>query len=189
MIQMTAGLSIGTVKLKDVHAIIKYFDEQHSEFANAAVKVHRKTVFEVLIYLLRLCPVLTGRLRGSWTPFLDKYGKQSSYAKFLNDRSLAGGRPKSMVGRAGAAIQDALGMGAVDQGKREGFFTDGPLITNVGTNVVYAEAVNQKSHYMDRTLAQAQMLVNRNFENFIKAAREKGWIPTDFKDDPETGGI
>ncbi len=189
MIKVQASLIARDVTLRNatMGEIAKWFDGQHVKFERAALMVHRKTVFEILIYLIRLTPVVTGRLRGSWTPFLDKYGKQSFYARYLNDRSLAGGRPKTIGGQVMATLGGVLGMSAVAQGKRLGFFMDNALLTTVGSNVVYGAKVDESSHYMTKTAAQAQLLINQNFENFVEASTKSGWIP-DLKDDPTGGG-
>ncbi len=191
MIKVQAALTAPEVHVKaeTLQEIFKYFDGLHLKFERAALMIHRKTVFEILIYLIRLTPVVTGRLRGSWTPFLDKYGKQSFYARYLNDRALSGGRPKTITGRAMATLGGVVGMSAVDEGKRLGFYLDNALLTTVGSNVVYAGSVNQKSHYLDKTVAQAQTLINKNFESFLEASRKAGWIPNDLNDDPDSAQV
>lgn len=189
MIRIQAALDAPEVHVKSetLQEVFKYFDGLHLKFERAVLMVHRKSVFEILIYLIRLTPVVTGRLRGSWTPFLDKYGKQSFYARYLNDRSIAGGRPKTVTGRALAVLGGVVGLSAVDEGKRLGFYLDNALLTTVGTNVVYAGSVNQQSHYLDKTVAQAQLLINKNLEGFVEASRKAGWIPT-LSDNPTNEG-
>jgi hypothetical protein len=187
MIAITATMTTHNAELKDdtLQAMVKYFDGAHVEFEKAALKVHRKTVFEILITLIRFTPVLTGRLRGSWTPYLDRFGKQSSYARYLNDKSLVRNRPTSALAKGAAAIKKVLGIDEVSQGKSQGFFMDSGLVTTVGSNVEYAAKINAQSHYLDRATEDANRIINANFEQFLKAAREAGWIPTDFSDEPK----
>jgi hypothetical protein len=179
-------MTTATAELKDdtLRQMVKYMDGQHVEFEKAALKVHRKTVFEILIQLLRYTPVDTGRLRGSWTPYLDRWGKQASYRRFLSDKTLVRSRPKSALGRAAAAVRRVLKLDSISEGKREGFFRESALITTVGTNVEYAVKVNAQSHYLELAAQDAMRLINKNFENFITAARKAGWIPPDFSDEP-----
>jgi hypothetical protein len=178
MFTITATMQTETAELKDdtLQQMVKYMDGAHREFELAALKVHRKTVFEILIALIRYTPVDTGRLRGSWTPYLDRHGKSAAYSRFMGDSSLAIGD------RGGAARLDAA---AISQGKREGFFTDGTLITTVGSNVAYAYAVNEYSRYFDRAAIDANRIINKNFEEFLKASREAGWIPPRYSDEPK----
>jgi len=186
MISITATMTTGTAELHDntLKEMVKWMDGQHVEFERAAVKVHRKTIFEILIQLLRFTPVLTGRLRGSWTPYMDRYNKQSAYMRFLNDASLVRSKPKTVSGKLRAAVQGILGMDQVSKGKREGFFREAPFITTIGSNVVYASAANKKSRFLDLTIADAARIINANFEQFLAATKKAGWIPSDYKDDP-----
>lgn len=187
MLTITATMTTATAELKDdtLEAMVKYMDSAHIEFEQGALKVHRKTVFEILIHFLRITPVVTGRLRGSWTPYLDRWGKQSAYSRYLNDTSLVRSKPKTLGGQLGRAFRRALGTDEISEGKRQGFFQDSGLLTTVGTNVVYAASANEKSHYFDQGAAAAETILNQNMHNYIEAARKAGWIPTDLSDDPK----
>lgn len=188
MIEMKLDLDLHTVHLRNatMERIVALFDGFHDQFARAAILVHRKTVFSILIYMIRLCPVVTGRLRGSWTPFLDKYGKQTAYARYLNEKALSSGVPKSVVGRFLQKLGGLVGLTAVNEGKSQGYYADAPFITTVGTNVVYAAKVNENSAYFDRTVSMAQLLIQQNFDDFIEKALDAGWIPP-LDDEPITG--
>lgn len=188
MIDIHATMQIEHITLNDdtMNKMVKFMDGAHTEFTKAAIKVHRKIVFSILIYLIRICPVLTGRLRGSWTPFLDKYQKQAFYGRYLNDASLVRSKPKTLLGHASQSLKGFLGLSAVDQGKKDGYFADGPLITTVGSNVVYAAKVNDASHYLDVTVAMSEPFIDQTFKDFIEASEKAGWIPTDLGDDPVT---
>lgn len=189
MLTITATMKTETVELKDdtLAQMVKYMDAQHIEFEKGALKVHRKTVFEILIHMLRTTPVLTGRLRGSWTPFLDRWGKQSAYARYLNDKSLVRSKPESLAGRLTQSLSRLAGTDAVSQGKEQGFFQDAGLITTVGTNVAYAEKVNESSHYFTQGAQAAAQILNANTEQYLIAARKAGWIPPAdaLSDDPK----
>lgn len=181
-----ASMTTEEAALKDdtLELMAQYLEHGGERFAKAALKVHRKTVFEILIQLLRYCPVLTGRLRGSWTPFLDRWGKQSSYARFLNDKSLVESAPKTVLGTVKAKIDKLLSLDAVSQGKAQGFFADQGMITTIGTNVVYAAKVNAQSRYFTRAAISANFIINANFEQFLEAARKAGWVPDNYSDEP-----
>jgi hypothetical protein len=150
-------------------------DGQHEQFEKGVAKVHKKSVYQILIYWLRVCPVLTGRLRGSLTPYLDRNGKQNLYTKYLKDRSLVTG------GRKTDTKQDRKLMekDETEAGKLEGFVSEGMegLLTTVGTNVVYAAAVDRTTQHFTKTLARGQQIYNKNFQNYLAAAAEAGWIP------------
>lgn len=187
MIEITATMTTQTVELKDntLRAMVKYMDGMHLQFERGIIKLHRKTVFEILILLIRYTPVLTGRLRGSWTPYLDRYGKQAAYAKYLNDKSLVIYKKASTAKRLVMAVKKRLGLDEITAGKLEGFFTESALVTTVGSNVAYAASVNAQSKYFDRASQAATFIINDNYEQYIKAAQKEGWIPTDYPDDPQ----
>ena len=66
-------------KVKALEDSMKKFDEYYKKFYKDLVGAcHR--------YLIRLTPLHTGKLRGGWTAFLDKY--QIDYSKQLYDTSL-----------------------------------------------------------------------------------------------------
>ncbi len=174
-----------TIKDDTLDEIIKYFDAQHETFRQAATKVFRKTTFEILILLIRYCPVMTGRLRGSWTPYLDRYGKASSYTRYLEDKSLVRSAPATATAKVVTSAKKPFSADQVSAGKAEGFFTDHDGVVTVGSNVVYASLANRKSGYFDRTVEQGDRIINANFENFLEASKKAGWIPgDDFGDEP-----
>lgn len=187
MIAIHATYSGENIELKDdtLREMVKYLDGSHIEFEQAALKVHRKTVFEVLIQLLRYCPVITGRLRGSWTPYLDKWGKQSAYARFLSDASLVTHRVRGAYARTKNTLKRLAGVDEVSEGKRLGYYQDSGLMTTVGSNVAYAASVNEQSGYLDKAAQAASFIIDQNFTQFMEASRKVGWIPTDYKDDPK----
>jgi len=66
-------------ELKKFEKSLKKFDEYYKRLYKDLVGVCHK-------YLIRLTPLHTGKLRGGWTAFLDKY--QIDYSKQLYDTSL-----------------------------------------------------------------------------------------------------
>jgi hypothetical protein len=182
-------MKVGTITLDGFDEIAQWLDGQHLEFERGVVKVHRKSVLEILIYWLRVCPVLTGRLRGSLTLYLDRWGKQTAYMKYIKDRALVTG------GRTTDTPQDRklMSQDLVNEGKQEGLMveSDSGLMTTVGTNVVYASAVDRKTQHFTKALAKGDLIYNKNFQNYLDKAAEAGWIPKadDVPDDPDDGQV
>ena len=156
------------IKEKTVNLIAKYFDDMHKDFQKGVVLVHRKSVFQILTRLIRICPVDSGRLRGSWTPFLDKYGN-GNYQKFLQARPLLTGSRKT----AGKGFDQT----AYKDGKSMGFYIDELLSTLIGTNVKYAEYVEAKLNFLAQTVVWGEKRYNDNMTNFLDQAVKKEMIP------------
>lgn len=180
---MAWDMKLGDIKLKNtsLEFLAKWFDEQHEEFVKKAVLVHRKTVFEILIKIIKTCPVDTGRLRGSFLPFLDKYGMGARAAKVLQDNSSAA-YPRETP-KAGFDQQ------AVEEGKTLGEFIDDALATTIATNVNYAMPAEKRTGFLGRALIWGQRRYNDNFERFFEAAAKQGMIPPEDDEtvDPATG--
>jgi hypothetical protein len=182
-------MKVGTISLDGFEEIAQWLDGQHVQFEKGVVKVHRKSVLEILIYWLRVCPVLTGRLRGSLTLYLDKWGKQGAYMKYIKDRALVtGGRTTDTPEDKKLESQDL-----VNEGKNEGLMveSDSQLLTTVGTNVVYAAAVDRKTQHFTKALVRGDVIYNKNFQNYLDAAAAKGWIPqeAEVSDEPDDGQV
>ena len=67
-----------------------YMEDMGVQFTQTVGVIHVRTVFQILIRLLRLCPVDTGRLRGSWTTFMEALNF-GGFQKWIQTPSLAGG--------------------------------------------------------------------------------------------------
>lgn len=65
---------------------VKEMENFDKNFKRYYVKLFSDLVAETHKYLIRLTPMHTGRLRGGWTAYLDKY--QRDYARQLKDTSL-----------------------------------------------------------------------------------------------------
>jgi len=185
MITLTADLKIRGIELKNtsLERIAQVFIDAGEDFQKKCFLVHRKSVFEILTYLIRVCNVQTGRLRGSWLPFLDKYGQAARYMKYMQDNKLVYGD------KGGVALDPK----AMEDGKKLGMYVDEALSTTIGSNVNYADKVNSVSGYLTKTKVWGDRRYNKNFEKFFEAAEKQGWIPpkTDPTIDPnhETGGL
>lgn len=166
MINVVADVDVKGIKIraKNLNVLSNYFDDMHMRFAKGAALVHRKSVFEILIRILRLCNVDTGRLRGSFTPFMDVHGF-NGYDAFMKQPSLDGDLPGKFSDRA------------VQEGRSLGDFVDALLSTTISTNVVYASLVDQRSHFLVKALAWGDDRYNENFQAYFEAAYKAGWIP------------
>jgi hypothetical protein len=169
-IKMNYAFTSGNIVLNDttLEKVAQYFDEQHVEFVEKTQLVHRKIVFKILNFLIRICPVDTGRLRGSFTPLFDKYGN-SSFARWIADSSMAPYPRKTP--------KKGFNPEAVQEGKDEGQFIDQPLDTTIMTNVAYAADVDATTGYIARMLVYGNEIYNSVFVNFLEAAAKQGMIP------------
>lgn len=162
--------------------LAKYFDDEHDAFVKGCTIVHRKSVFQVLTRIIRLCNVDTGRLRGSFTPLMDKYGYKG-FAPFINMQPMES--TATLKQSKDTKTAKGFSQAAVDEGKALGDFIDAVLNTTIATNVVYASDVNSRSQFLSKALAWGDVQYNKNFENFFKQAEKKGWIP---EQDPNDEG-
>lgn len=182
-ITIAYDMKLGEITLKNetLERLAKWFDEQHEDFVKAAMLVHRRTVFEILIKIIKTCPVDTGRLRGSFLPFLDKYGVGGRAAKVMQDGSQANYSRETP--KAGFDQQ------AVDQGKTLGEFVDDALSTTVASNVNYAMSIEKRIGFLGRALIWGQKRYNDNFERFFEASVRQGRIPDEDDEtvDPNAG--
>lgn len=165
-VQMDIDLHGIHLRTKSLEVIERYFDDMHMAFAQGCALVHRKSVFEILIRVIQLCNVQTGRLRGSFTPFMDAHGFRG-YDAFMQLPSLDGDTDHGQFNER-----------AVNEGRSLGNFIDSILSTTISTNVVYAPLVDQRSNFLVKALAWGDERYNANFQSFFDAAYRAGWIPT-----------
>jgi len=167
------GVSIPNPQLA---TMAKYFDQEHEAFVKGAALVHRKTVFQVLTRIIRLCNVDTGRLRGSFTPLMDKWGFKG-YEAYMKQPPLAGTTKKAQKRGYASGQGGGYSEAEVNKGKVLGQFIDAVLNTTITSNVAYASDVNFKSYFLSAALIWGDNQYKRNFENYFKAAAKRGWIP------------
>lgn len=176
MTQIAYDMKLGDIKLKNsnLRFLAVWLDEQHQEFGKAAILVHRKTVLEILIRLILLTNVDTGRARGSWLPFLAKYGVDGAARANMRDESMAPSDRKTP--KAGFSQQ------AVQDGMAEGRFIDDALETTIASNVNYIQKLADRTGFMNELLTWARLYYNTQFEEFFAAAARQGMIPPDGDD-------
>jgi hypothetical protein len=167
-IRIAANMKVGSVELRNQAEIAGYFDGLQEDFAKAIQIVHRKTVLEILTYLIRITPVVTGRLRGSWTPAEDVY-KFSGLKKWMKETSLA---PQKAAGKL-----KQFSEAAVEEGKRQGIFNESGMNTTIGTNVSYAADVNARHNFIARSMVWGNKRYNDVMLAFIAAVVRGGQVP------------
>jgi hypothetical protein len=167
-----SGISLDKANLETV---AKFFDNQHDEFVRQCNIVHRKSVFQGLIYLIRIVNVMTGRLRASFTPFMEKYGF-TKWMNYIGAVPLGGGHAPKIDAKA---IKEGQGLGE---------YVDQPMDTTIGTNVVYAPFVDAKASFIARLLVWLDKRYNANFEAFLEESAKAGIIQHPDPND-EGGGI
>lgn len=120
------------VRIQGIEDALKTWSKENIQ--KSCSSWHRAMMFRALRLLMRLTPVLTGRARASWAPFLIRYGVD--YYKSLADHSLV------QKGPVGSLSGEA-------QGLREGTIeVDDPLHTVCGSNVAYMEYLNDGTRHM-----------------------------------------
>lgn len=108
------------------------FNDLPEKMQSMANSVHRANVFYCLEAMLLWMRVDTGRLRGSFLPFMDKY--QHNYQRSLGVPTLA--KQYSMAG--------------VEEGKALGDVLDEPLDTTITSNVEYAQPLDKTPGMFDQ---------------------------------------
>lgn len=152
---------ISGIKLEGdvIERLAVYLEEMKVDFLVKAGMVHRKTIFQILTRLLRLCPVDTGRLRGSWTPFMDVHGF-NAYQKYLPTPSILGSLKHAFTRSFGKEVEE---------GKSLGSFVDAYLNTTITSNVVYAAKQNEINGYLTAALIWGDNRYKKNMEAFLMA--------------------
>ena len=156
-----AGIDLDSDILERLAA---YMEDQGVQFAQKAGVVHRKSVFQILTRVLRLCPVDTGRLRGSWTTFMVARGF-TGFEKFMQQPSILGS--DRVTPKRGFNSEE------VSIGQRQGSFVDAYLNTFINSNVVYASTVNERQGYLTNALMWGDTKYKTNMEKFLLASAQK----------------
>lgn len=159
-----------------------YMEDMGVKFTQTVGIVHTRTVFQILVRLLRLCPVDTGRLRGSWTTFMEAMSF-GGYQKYLQQPSLSSGTAKDEEVKKGFSELE------VSRGRELGAFVNDFLNTSISSNVVYAAAMNERYGYLNAALIWGDARYQANMEAFLKATamKEAVFNPVSVNDDGQGG--
>lgn len=152
-----AGIKLGGDVLE---RLAVYFQEMGEDFGRKINIVHRKSVFQILIRIMRLCPVDTGRLRGSFTTFMDAHGNNNYFAF----AELPGIGAQDRV-----SPKKGFDYGQFETGRRLGEFVDAYLNTQIGTNVQYAAYVDASSGFLTKGLIWGDTQYTKNMTAFLLA--------------------
>ena len=155
------GISLDVDVLERLAA---YIEDMGVQFEQKVAIVHRKTVYQILIRILRLCPVDTGRLRGSWCSFMRANGF-TGFEKFLTQPALGGAERKTPKTEPEPTH--------FSEGEALGSFVDAFLNTSISSNVVYASIVNDRQGYLTQALVWGDNRYKRNMELFLLTTAQK----------------
>ena len=139
--QAPSGSTLRIFVTLENHEQVKKGEKVEENLKTFYTKFFIQTVGEIHKYLIRLTPIHTGKLRGGWTAFLDKY--RIDYSKQIFDTSLY-----STFKRANKteAYRDyAFDQGAVNEGKSSSKLDDQlPDTTDVSISntVEYSDALD-----------------------------------------------
>lgn len=157
-----------------------YIEEMGVQFAQKINIVHRKTVFQILIRIMRLVPVDTGRLRGSFTTFLAARGF-NKFMQYAETPAIAGG-PDRQTPRKGFSMR------SFEEGADAGDYVDSYLNTWIGTNVIYAGYVDERTSFLTRALIWGDKRYRSNMEAFLEATARKEAVTDPIRSDDDGQG-
>ena len=132
-----------------------------------------KTLFKYAVYdanryLIRITPMLTGRLRGGWTSFLDKHNED--YTAAFADVSLVEGH------------SEPLSNEAIEEGKALSTFEETDFVVSLMNAVEYADYVDSGTSVMDarnftaKALYKFEFILKRYLEQWDTKCSEEGVI-------------
>jgi hypothetical protein len=125
-------------------------------------------VFDANKYLIRATPMLSGRLRGGWTKFLDKYNIDYS-AAFL-DTTLV------------TAHNQTPSQEAISEGQSQSSFIDTDFMVSLINAVAYADYVEsgtsrmEGQHFTLRSMYKGELIIKKYIEEWVKECSERGEI-------------
>jgi hypothetical protein len=159
---------------------VKLLEESFDKFEDYYRKFFKDIVIETHKYLLRVTPLHTGKLRGGWTAFLDKY--QIDYSKQMYDQSLysswkgSNKTPEHRVYNVDSA--------AVEKGKSFSVVSDNlkKFIVVLTNKVPYSEHLNYGTstipgrHYLTQTKYKSDFWYKKYMKVWIKSMSKSGII-------------
>lgn len=170
-ISVKANVVMSGIGLKTGHLAIlaDRIEKMGDDWAKKALIVHRKSVLQILVKLIRFTPVDTGRLRGSWTPYFKEMGQSGMFMPYI-------GNPAPQQETTPVQFSSE----AFREGQTEGFWKENGMVTTIGSNLIYAGTVEKAVHMVQKSLAWGRKQYRQNFERFFLATAKKG-APSDEK--------
>ena len=168
-------VSVGNPKeVKEIEDSFKKFDEYYR-------KLYKDLVGACHRYLIRVTPLHTGKLRGGWTSYLDKY--QMDYSKQIFDTSLYGTWKKS--NKTEEYRSYAMDSTKVDEGKAFSRLEDNlPKITDVSIEnlVEYKDSMDFGTskvpgrHFTDVALYKSEHWFEKYFSQWLAKMEKAGLV-------------
>lgn len=161
-------------KIKELEDSLKKFDEYYR-------KLYKDLVGACHKYLIRVTPIHSGKLRGGWTSYLDKY--QIDYSKQLYDTSLYGSWKKSNKTEEYRSYK--FDSTKVDEGKGFSRLEDGlPRITEVSieNQVEYKDSMDFGTatvpgrHFTDIALYKSEHWFEKYFKQWLASMEKAGAV-------------
>jgi hypothetical protein len=128
-------------------------------------------VFESHRYLIRVTPIITGRLRAGWTSILDKYNQD--YTMAFYDTSLVTSKVENLSAEA------------IAEGKTLSTFQDQyptQLDITITNQVFYGEYVEwgtnhqEAQYFVDRAMYKAEYILSHNIDAWINDMSNAGKV-------------
>jgi hypothetical protein len=168
-------------------AVVMY--KQFDKFPEYYRQLFKSLVVEIHKYLIRITPMHTGKLRGGWTAFLDKY--QINYTKQLLDTSLYNIFKRANVTPEYKQYQ--FNYGEVQKGKASSQLEDKlPMDTDVSieNQVEYKDHLDfgttriSARHFTEIARYKGELWFTEHFQKWINKMNEAGAIvpPPDVKE-------
>jgi hypothetical protein len=128
----------------------------------------REVVFQVHKYLIRITPVMSGRLRAGWTGILNKYNQD--YTAAFTDTSLL---DHAYIKYDQQAIAEGMAMSQ---------FLDEDFVKVIINDVLYGDYVEvgtsrmQGQHFTRKAMYKAEYIFKKEFDDWFKEIAIKGEI-------------
>jgi hypothetical protein len=128
----------------------------------------RYAVFDANKYLIRATPMLSGRLRGGWTAYLNKYNVD--YSAAFMDVTLVTGH------------NEPLSEEAIREGMALSSYIDTEFLVSLVNGVEYADYVEtgtskmEGQHFTARTMYKSEYIIKRYVEEWVQRCSEQGEI-------------
>jgi hypothetical protein len=178
--KITGGLLNMTISVKNPEKL-KEWEHAEEEFKQYARELYINIVAEVHKYLLRVTPMHTGKLRGGWTAFLDKY--QKDYSKQLFDVSLYDSYKKSNTSKSNKSYQ--FSMSAVGEGKKYSQLLDKlpnelsvslNNLTPYGTYLNFGTSEVASQHFVEKAIYKGEYWLRLNFDAWLQTMSKAGKV-------------
>lgn len=156
---------------------VKEAEKTLQTFNRFSVTLFRNVVFEIHRYLIRVSPMHTGKFRGGWTGFLDKF--QKDYSRQMFDTSLYDAIKKGNITPEHREYK--IDTGAIGAGKAFSTVEDktpGELVVTIENKAPYGNYLEfeKGGHFASRTRYIGELWIQRHFELWLESISKAGVI-------------